>query len=213
MARAAPVTAAGGARLERVRLVLASSSPRRLHLLAQVGLTPDSIQPADLDETELKDERPRALALRLAIAKGLSVAAGAPGAYVLSADTVVSVGRRILPKAENEADVRHCLKLLSGRIHDVFTGVAVIAPDGRAASRTGACRVTFKRLSHDEIEGYVASGEWRGKAGGYGIQGRAEAFTTGIAGSYSAIVGLPLYETVSLLEGLGYPISRRWAQP
>jgi len=213
MAAAAPETAGGGARPDGARLVLASSSPRRVQLLAQIGLKPDAIQPADLDESELKDERPRALALRLAVAKGAAVAASTPGAFVLSADTVVGVGRRILPKAETEADVRHCLKLLSGRTHDVFTGVAVIAPDGRSAARIGACRVTFKRLSREEIDGYVASGEWRGKAGGYGIQGQAEAFTTDIAGSYSAIVGLPLYETASLLEGLGYPIGRRWAKP
>ena len=213
MAAAAPETAVGGARPGGARLILASSSPRRVQLLAQIGLKPDAIQPADLDESELKDERPGALALRLAVAKGAAVAAGASGAFVLSADTVVGVGRRILPKAETEADVRHCLKLLSGRTHDVFTGVAVIAPDGRMASRVGACRVTFKRLSKEEIDGYVASGEWRGKAGGYGIQGQAEAFATDIAGSYSAIVGLPLYETASLLEGLGYPIGRRWAKP
>jgi septum formation protein len=197
---------AGG---DAARLVLASSSPRRLQLLAQIGLKPDAIQPADLDETPLKDERPRALALRLAIAKGRAVAQ--PGAFTLSADTVVGVGRRILPKAETEADVRHCLKLMTGRAHDVFTGVAVIGPDGREASRVAAARVMFKRLSHEETEGYIASGEWRGKAGGYGIQGQAEAFTTEIAGSYSAIVGLPLYETASLLEGLGYPMSRRWS--
>lgn len=190
------------------RLVLASSSPRRVQLLTQVGLAPDAIQPADLDETPLKDERPRALALRLAIGKGQAISA--PGAFIVSADTVVGVGRRILPKAETEADVRACLKLLSGRTHDVFTGVSVIAPDGRSASRVGACRVTFKRLSHAEVEGYVASGEWRGKAGGYGIQGQSESFAMNITGSYSAIVGLPLHETLALLEGLGFPIQRRW---
>lgn len=190
------------------RLVLASSSPRRVQLLTQVGLAPDAIQPADLDETPLKDERPRALALRLAEAKGQAISA--PGAFVVAADTVVGVGRRILPKAESEADVRGCLKLLSGRTHDVFTGVSVIAPDGRSASRVGACRVTFKRLSHEEVEGYVASGEWRGKAGGYGIQGQSESFATNITGSYSAIVGLPLHETLALLEGLGFPMQRRW---
>jgi septum formation protein len=174
------------------RLVLASASPRRVQLLAQIGLKPDAVRPPDLDETELKDESPRALALRLAIAKGEVVAALETGAFVLSADTVVGIGRRILPKAETEADVRHCFKLLSGRTHDVFTGVALVAPDGRRASRVGACRVTFKRLSHAEIEGYVASGEWKGKAGGYGIQGQSEAFVTGLQGSYSAVVGLPL---------------------
>lgn len=190
------------------RLVLASASPRRQQLLAQIGLRPDAIQPADLDETPLRDERPRALALRLAVAKGRAVAR--PGAFTLSADTVVGVGRRILPKAETEAEARDCLRLMSGRAHDVFTGVCVIGPDGREASRIGAARVTFKRLSHEETEGYIASREWHGKAGGYGIQGQAEAFATEIAGSYSAIVGLPLYETACLLEGLGYPIARRW---
>ena len=148
-------------------LALASASPRRLDLLRQVGLAPDRVAPADIDETPLRDERPRQLALRLAVQKGEAARVGLPDSYVLSADTVVAVGRRILPKAETEADVRACLKLLSGRKHDVLTGVAVFAPDGRMTSRLVEARVDFKRLSHAEIEGYVASGEWRGKAGGY----------------------------------------------
>jgi septum formation protein len=191
-------------------LALASASPRRLDLLRQVGLAPDRVAPADIDETPLRDERPRQLALRLAVQKGEAARVGLESYYVLSADTVVAVGRRILPKAETEADVHACLKLLSGRKHDVLTGVAVFAPDGRRASRLVEARVDFKRLSLEETEGYVASGEWRGKAGGYGIQGRAGAFVIEVSGSYPAIVGLPLYETVAMLEGLGYPVGKRW---
>ena len=193
-------------------LVLASASPRRLDLLRQIGVTPDTVAPADIDETPLKDERPRQLALRLAVQKGEAAYNNTPpGSYILSADTVVGVGRRILPKAETEAEARACLKLMSGRQHDVLTGVAVFAPDGRKASRLVASRVTFKRLSHEETEGYIQSGEWTGKAGGYAIQGRAGALITEISGSYSSIVGLPLFETASLLEGLGYPVAKRWA--
>lgn len=191
-------------------LALASASPRRLDLLRQIGLVPDRVDPADIDETPLRDERPRQLALRLAVAKGEAVRARLPGMYVLSADTVVAVGRRLLPKTETEDEVRACLHLLSGRKHDVLTGVAVFSPDGRVASRVVEARVDFKRLSVQETEGYIRSGEWKGKAGGYGIQGRAGAFVIGVAGSYPAIVGLPLYETVSMLEGLGYPVSTRW---
>jgi septum formation protein len=202
------------AREGQARLALASASPRRLALLEQVGLRPDNVVPTDIDETPLRDERPRQLALRLAIGKGraakerLSITDG--HAFIMSADTVVAVGRRILPKAEVETEARACLALLSGRTHDVLTAVAVLGPDGREASRLVESRVTFKRLSHAEIEGYAASGEWKGKAGGYAIQGMAGSFVTGISGSYSAIVGLPLYETASLLEGLGYPVGRRW---
>jgi septum formation protein len=198
------------------RLALASASPRRLALLEQIGLKPDHVVPADIDETVLRDERPRQLALRLAIGKGRAArnlttdTTDGSSNFVLSADTVVAVGRRILPKAETEAEARACLDLLSGRAHDVITAVAVIAPDGREASRVVESRVTFKRLSHTEVEGYVASGDWKGKAGGYAIQGIAGGFVTDISGSYSAIVGLPLYETASLLEGLGYTVGRRW---
>jgi septum formation protein len=193
------------------RLVLASASPRRVELLGRIGIKPDIVAPADIDETPLKDERPRGLALRLAEGKAAAVAPAHPGAFILAADTVVGVGRRILPKTETEAEERECLRLLSGRSHDVFTGVAVIGSDGRKASRVVACRVTFKRLSHSEVEGYVAHGDWRGKAGGYAVQTRAASFVTDISGSYTSIVGLPLYETVALLEGLGFPPTRRWS--
>jgi septum formation protein len=192
------------------RLVLASASPRRLALLQQIGVVPDEVSPAEVDETPQRDERPRQLAMRLAVDKGRAVTARFQSAYILSADTVVAVGRRILPKAELEAEARACLALLSGRSHDVLTAVSIQAPDGRTAQRLVESRVTFKRLSHSEIEAYIASGEWHGKAGGYAIQGRASAFVSHITGSYSAIVGLPLYETAALLEGLGYPVTRRW---
>lgn len=163
-----------------------------------------------MDESPLRDERPRQLAVRLAAEKGRSVAAKVGAAYILSADTVVAVGRRMLPKAEQESEARACLDLLSGRSHDVLTGISVQAPDGRSAQRLVESRVTFKRLSQMEAERYIASGEWRGKAGGYGIQGLAGALISHITGSYSSIVGLPLYETAALLEGFGYPIVRRW---
>jgi septum formation protein len=195
------------------RLVLASASPRRLALLAQIGLKPDLVVPADIDEAPMKDERPRQLALRLALAKGRAARAGQEPAFILSADTVVACGRRILPKAEAEDQAKACLARLSGRAHDVLTAVAVTAPDGREASRLVESRVTFKRLSLQEMEGYLSCGDWRGKAGGYAVQGQAGAFVTEINGSYSAVVGLPLYETASLLEGLGYPIARRWETP
>jgi septum formation protein len=192
------------------RLVLASASPRRVELLSRIGIKPDIVAPADIDETPLRNERPRALALRLAEGKAAAVASTYPGTFILAADTVVGVGRRILPKTETEPEERECLRLLSGRSHDVFTGVAVIGPDGRKASRIVACRVTFKRMSHSEIEGYVAHGDWRGKAGGYAVQTQAASFVTNISGSYTAIVGLPLYESVALLEGLGFPPTLRW---
>lgn len=186
------------------RLVLASASPRRLDLLRQVGLVPDQTLPAEIDETPLKTETPRQTALRLAIAKAAKVAPDCPDAYVLAADTVVAVGTRILPKVETEAEGRKCLELLSGRAHKVLTGVAVRAPDGRAVSRLVETRLHFKRLTEAEIEAYLASGEGVGKAGGYAIQGRAGAFVISIQGSYPAVVGLPLYETLNLLSGLGY---------
>jgi septum formation protein len=191
-------------------LALASASPRRLDLLRQIGLVPGRVAPAYIDETPLRDERPRQLALRLAVQKGEAAREQLAGMFVISADTVVAVGRRILPKAETEEEARACLRLLSGRKHDVLTGVAVLAPDGRQVSRLVEARVELKRLSHMDVEGYVGCGEWRGKAGGYAIQGQAGGFVTGIAGSYSAIVGLPLYETAALLEGVGYPMARRW---
>lgn len=189
----------------RPQLVLASASPRRLDLLRQVGIEPDRVAPADIDETPLRDETPRRLALRLAVEKAAAAAAASePDAVVLGADTVVCVGRRILPKAETEAEARQCLTLLSGRAHKVLTGIAAVAPGGRKASRLVETRLHVKRLTTAEIEAYVASGEWKGKAGGYGIQGRAGAFILGLDGSYTGVVGLPLYETVNLLSGLGW---------
>ena len=202
----------------QARLALASASPRRLALLEQIGLKPDEVIASDIDETPLRDERPRQLALRLSVSKGRaarerlgSTTAPAFHSFILSADTVVAVGRRVLPKAEVEAEARACLDLLSGRTHDVITAVVVLAADGREASRVVESRVTFKRLVRTEVEGYIASGEWKGKAGGYAIQGIAGGFVTGMSGSYSAVVGLPLYESASLLEGLGYPVARRWS--
>jgi septum formation protein len=188
----------------RAPLILASASPRRLDLLRQIGFPPDRVDPADIDETPLRDETPRRLALRLAAEKAGVCAARAPQAYVLAADTVVTVGRRVLPKAETEAEARSCLALLSGRAHKVLTGVAVIAPDGRTATRLSESRLHFKRLEAAEIDHYITGGEWRGKAGGYAIQGAAGAFVMALQGSYSGVVGLPLYETQCLLEGLGY---------
>jgi septum formation protein len=187
-----------------VRLVLASASPRRLQLLAQIGITPDEVIAADLDESMLKDETPRQLALRLAVAKARAVAAQRPASFVLAADTVVCVGRRLLDKAHTPEDVEACLRLLSGRGHRVITGVAVVSPDGRLSSRAVETRLRTKVLSEAEITAYAASGEGIGKAGGYGIQGRAGAFITGLTGSFTAVVGLPVYETHALLTGAGY---------
>ncbi|RAK52606.1 Maf family protein [Phenylobacterium deserti] len=189
---------------EPQRLVLASASPRRLDLLRQIGLEPDAVSAAEVDETPHPSETPRQLANRLAVAKGERVAAQEPAAFVLAADTVVALGRRILPKAETEAEVRRCLELLSGRSHRVLTGVCVIAPGGRSAHRLVETRVRFKRLSRTDVELYLACGEGLGKAGGYGVQGRAGAFVTTLQGSYPSVVGLPLYETAALLDGLGY---------
>lgn len=189
------------------RLVLASASPRRLDLLRQIGITPDAVEAADLDENPLPDETPRRLALRLAQAKAALVATRRPDAHVLAADTVVAVGRRVLPKAGDDAEVRACLKLLSGRAHKVLTGVAAIAPGGRTAARLVETRVRFKRLSEADIDGYLACGEGVGKAGGYAVQGRAGAMVISLQGSYSGVVGLPLYETANLLVGLGF----KWA--
>lgn len=185
-------------------LVLASASSRRLDLLAQVGVTPDRVDPADIDETPLRDETPRLHALRLAREKARAVASRAPGDFVLAADTVVAVGRRILPKAETEDQARKCLALLSGRNHKVLTAVAVIAPDGREASRLVETRVQVKLLSDLEKADYLAGGEWRGKAGGYAVQGVAGGFIIDLHGSYTSVVGLPLYETLNLLRGLGW---------
>jgi septum formation protein len=187
-------------------LVLASSSPRRLALLRQAGVEPSRIEAPAVDEAPRPREQPKAYAERLAIAKAASVAARpqAQGAFVLGADTVVACGRRILPKADEPGAAERCLELLSGRRHRVVTGIAVISPDGRRASRVVATVVRFKRLSAEEIASYLASDEWQGKAGGYAIQGRAEAFVRTINGSYSNVVGLPLSASLDLLRGLGW---------
>ena len=189
----------------RPPLVLASASPRRRALLEQIGYAPDTVEPAALDETVLPEERPGAHAARLARAKAEAVAARHPGAFVLGADTVVACGRRILEKAESEEGARRCLSLLSGRRHRVCGGVTVIDPAGRAVSRLVRTAVAFKKLSAEEMEAYLAGDEWRGKAGGYAIQGRAAAFVRFVNGSYSNVVGLPLHETYRLLAGLGLP--------
>lgn len=186
-----------------MRLVLASASPRRVELLRQIGLAPAVVEAADIDETPLKDETPRRLALRLAAAKAAHVAQDYPGDAVLGADTVVAVGRRILPKAQDAAEVGWCLALLSGRNHQVLTAIAVAA-GGRITSRLVETRVQVKRLSDQEMLDYQQSGEGVGKAGGYGVQGLAGAFVIAIHGSYPAVVGLPLYETRSLLLGAGW---------
>lgn len=186
----------------RHKLILASASPRRVDLLAQIGIAADAIQPADIDESPLAEEKPREHAARLSLAKAQTIAA--PGVFTLAADTVVGIGRRILPKAEDEATARRCLALLSGRRHRVYGGVALIAPNGKTLSRLVTSDVKFKRLGADEIDAYIASGEWQGKAGGYAIQGLAAAYVSWMAGSYSNIVGLPLYETAALLRGAGY---------
>ena len=185
-------------------LVLASASPRRLELLRQVGLVPDRIDPADIDETPHPGELPPAHAMRLAAEKARAVLPRHPGAYVLAADTVVACGRRILPKTEDEASARACLELLSGRRHRVHGAVALASPDGQFASRRVDSQVAFKRLSEAEIAAYLRSGEWRGKAGGYAIQGRAAALISWVCGSYTNVLGLPLFETVQLLAGRGY---------
>ena len=194
------------------RLVLASASPRRLDLLRQIGLVPDTVDPADIDESPLPRELPPQHAARLALAKARAVAERHPGAFVLAADTVVACGRRILPKAETESQARACLALLSGRRHRVLGGVVLLAPgdsDGRSprpVERLVRTDVTFKPLSHEETESYIASGEWHGKAGGYAIQGRAAAYVRWIGGSYSNVVGLPLFEVAGMLRGAGFAL-------
>jgi septum formation protein len=199
-----------------VRLVLASASPRRLQLLERVGLVPDLLNPADVDETPLKRETPRALSIRLARAKAERalemplVRGQGANTFVLAADTVVGLGRRILPKAETEAQARDCLSLLSGRSHWVYSTICLASPGGKFSTRCVETKLRFKRLSREDIDSYIASNEWNGKAGGYAIQGRAEAFVRKLTGSHSAVVGLPLYETVALLEGAGYPVFMTW---
>ncbi len=185
-------------------LILASASPRRRELLARMGIVPDAIVPADIDEEPRKGEIPKPHALRLALGKAQEVAPKHKDAFILSADTVVGVGRRILPKAENVNTAKYCLDLLSGRAHRVFTGICLITPDGRETSRVVETRLKMKRLSNIEIALYLDSGEWDGKAGGYGIQGLAGAFISHISGSYSNVVGLPVYETRNMLIGAKY---------
>ena len=187
-----------------LRLVLASASPRRLELLRQVGFAPDEIDPPGIDETPLRGELPPAHAVRLAEEKARAVIPRHPGAYILAADTVVACGRRILPKTEDEASARSCLELLSGRRHRVHGAIALASPDGRLASRRVDSQVALKRLSEGEIAAYLHTGEWQGKAGGYAIQGRAAMLIRWMSGSYSNVVGLPLFETAQLLTGLGY---------
>lgn len=185
-------------------LVLASASPRRLDLLKQIDITPDQVIPADIDETALKGELPRDYALRVATAKAQAIAAKGLGSFILSADTVVACGRRILPKTENEAEARDCLALLSGRRHRVINGIALVLPDGQIKTRVTETVVQFKGLSAAEIDGYIASKEWQGKAGGYAIQGHAAVFVKFIRGSYSTVVGLSLYDTMQMLKSSGY---------
>lgn len=182
-------------------LVLASASPRRLALLAQIGMTPAAVAPADIDESPRKGETPRVLATRLAAAKAAAVASLRPDAAVLAADTVVAVGRRILPKAETKAQAAACLDLLSGRRHFVFGGICLILPGAKPAVRLSATTLAFKRLTQTEIDAYLAGGEWDGKAGGYAIQGAAAAFVRFLSGSYTNVVGLDLFETAQMLKG------------
>ncbi len=200
----------------RPELILASASPRRLALLNQIGIEPEHLVPAQVDETPEKGELPRKLAMRLADLKALAAQqkarqSGLSGnAIVLAADTVVAVGRRVLPKAELMEEASYCLKLLSGRSHRVFTAVTVLTASGAKRQRLAETRVRFKRLSSREMEAYLASAEWRDKAGGYAIQGIAGAFVVKLVGSYSGVVGLPLNETVALLAGEGYPVHFNW---
>ncbi len=184
-------------------LTLASASPRRRELLARLGLAPDAVTPADIDETPLGGERPRAYALRMGREKALAVSA--PG-FVLAGDTVVAVGRRILPKTETEDEARACLELMSGRRHQVLSSVVLRAPDGSLRERLDETVVCFKRLSAEEIAAYLAGDEWRGKAGGYAIQGAAEGLIAWIRGSHSGVMGLPLYHTRALLKAAGFRI-------
>lgn len=189
-----------------MRLVLASASPRRLDLLARLGVGPDAVVPAEIDETPGKGELPPFYAARMAAEKAAAVAAREAGALILAADTVVAAGRRILPKTENEDEARQALALLSGRRHKVLSAVTLIGADGVARHRLSTTIVAFKRFSPAELDAYLESGEWQGKAGGYAIQGRAEALVRMISGSHSGVVGLPLYETRALLRAAGYPL-------
>jgi septum formation protein len=200
----------------RPKLVLASGSPRRLSLINQVGIEPDALRPTDIDESPKRGELPRAYATRLARNKAetalgmVSIDDELKGAYILAADTVVAVGRRILPKAELLDEAAQCLRLLSGRNHRVHTAICVVTPKETFRQRYVETRVRFKRLSEQDIEAYLASGEWRGKAGGYAAQGIAGGFVVKLVGSYSNVIGLPLYETLTLLGGEGFPVHFGW---
>jgi septum formation protein len=200
----------------RPKLILASGSPRRLGLLNQAGIEPDTLIPADIDEIPTKGELPRAFATRVARAKAEVALAATKrseelrGSFIVAADTVVAVGRRIMPKAELMDEAAQCLRLLSGRNHRVYSGVCVVTPKESFRQRLVETRVRFKRLSQEDLETYLASGEWRGKAGGYAIQGLAGSFVVKIVGSYTNVVGLPIYETTGLLAGEGYPIHFGW---
>ena len=190
-----------------MRLILAAASPRRLDLLARIGVTPDAVFPAEIDESVPKGELPRQHALRRAREKAEAVAAKEPDALVLGADTVVAVGRRILPKVEDEATLRACMKLLSGRRHRVLTGVALAMPGKGMRERLVETMIAMKHLSDAEIDFYASHGEWRGKAGGYALQGYGEVYVRHIAGSYSNVVGLPLAETRVMLKSAGYDLA------
>lgn len=196
------------------RLILASASPRRMQLLGQIGIEPDRLLPAAIDETPRKGELPRNLAQRLSRAKAEAARAAADAegesGFILAADTVVAVGRRILPQAASLAEAEKCLELLSGRGHRVYTGVSLVTPSGKLRARLVETRVRFKRLSRQEIEAYLASGEWRGKAGGYAIQGLAGSFVQRIVGSYTNVVGLPVTEVVGMLTAEGFPVHYNW---
>ena len=190
-----------------MRLILASASPRRLDLLGRIGVVPDAVVPAEIDESVPKGELPRDHALRLAREKAEAIAEREPHALVLAADTVVAVGRRILPKVEDEQALRACMRLLSGRRHRVMTGVALAAPGQSLRTRLVETTIAMKPLSDDEIDFYAGHGEWRGKAGGYALQGYGEVYVRYISGSYSNVVGLPLAETRNLLKAAGYTIA------
>lgn len=200
----------------RPELILASASPRRLALLNQIGIEPEHLVPAHVDETPEKGELPRKLAQRLADLKAITaqhkarMAGFGANSLVLAADTVVAVGRRILPKAETMEEASDCLRLLSGRAHRVYTGLTLITPSGARRHRLVETRIRFKRLSAREMEAYLASAEWRDKAGGYAIQGIAGAFVVKLTGSYSGVVGLPLHDVTQLLAGEGYPVHFNW---
>ena len=198
------------------KLVLASGSPRRLQLLQQVGIDPEFLSPVNADETPNRGEVPRSLAKRLAkekaalAVKNVKLSEEMQGSYILAADTVVGLGRRILPKAELLEEAEMCLRLLSGRNHRVYTGLTLVTPKGVVRHRLVESRVRFKRLSKEELSAYLASGDWRGKAGGYAIQGIAGSFVVKLIGSYTNVVGLPLYETMSLLNGEGFQAHLNW---